>query len=92
MRRGELRLLPDCTTCMKATSTAKALTRTAPACSKILVRRSWHNVLENSIRDGACPSCGHEIPGRWTNPLGMGTSTDAKSIDKIARKYEAINL
>jgi pyruvate formate lyase activating enzyme len=39
-----------------------------PGCGTLLVRRSWHNVLENRLQDGACPNCGLAIPGRWKNP------------------------
>src|SRR5438309_6537899 len=38
-----------------------------PKCEELLVRRSWHDVLENRIKDGACPKCGLTIPGVWTN-------------------------
>jgi len=30
---------------------------------KLLIRRSWHDVLENRIKDGACLKCGFTIPG-----------------------------
>jgi pyruvate formate lyase activating enzyme len=36
-----------------------------PNCSKLLVRRSWHNVQENRIVSGACPACHAPIPGHW---------------------------
>ena len=36
-----------------------------PSCSALLVRRSWHNVLENHIREGNCPHCHLSIPGLW---------------------------
>ena len=63
-----------------------------PGCARILVRRSWHDVLENSIRDGACPSCGQAIPGRWTNPHGAASSAVFPSSARVARKYDALNL
>jgi pyruvate formate lyase activating enzyme len=36
-----------------------------PSCNALLVRRSWHNVLENHIRQGNCPRCHLPIPGFW---------------------------
>jgi pyruvate formate lyase activating enzyme len=63
-----------------------------PVCGEILVRRSWHDVLENLICEGACPSCGHAIPGRWTNPAGAATSRKLPSDNSIARDYDALNL
>jgi pyruvate formate lyase activating enzyme len=36
-----------------------------PTCDALLLRRSWHNVLENNLQDGSCPKCGLEIPGVW---------------------------
>jgi pyruvate formate lyase activating enzyme len=63
-----------------------------PGCGKILVRRSWHDVLENSIHDGACPSCGHAIPGWWTNPRGTSISSANPSAKSVSRKYDTLNL
>ena len=37
-------------------------------CGEMLIRRSWHDVLQNRLRNGACPKCAHKIPGRWTSP------------------------
>ncbi|MBP7460600.1 MAG: AmmeMemoRadiSam system radical SAM enzyme [Candidatus Delongbacteria bacterium] len=36
-----------------------------PTCRAVLIRRYSHTVLENRIRRGKCPDCGHPIPGRW---------------------------
>jgi pyruvate formate lyase activating enzyme len=63
-----------------------------PGCGRIVVRRSWHDVLENTIRDGACPSCSHIIPGRWTNPDRADNSLTAAQSERIASKYGALNL
>ena len=38
-----------------------------PKCKELLMRRSWHDVLKNSIKDGACPKCKFAIPGVWSN-------------------------
>jgi len=38
-----------------------------PQCKELLVQRSWHDVLENHLEDGACPKCKFAIPGVWRN-------------------------
>jgi pyruvate formate lyase activating enzyme len=63
-----------------------------PGCGRILVRRSWHEVLEISIRDGACPSCSHVIPGLWKNLPGTARIATAAQSEGIERKYGALNL
>ena len=35
-----------------------------PACHRALIRRSWHEVLENNLEDNRC-RCGEAIPGRF---------------------------
>ena len=66
---------------------------TCPTCRKTLIRRSWHDVQENLLRDGACPSCGHKIPGRWTDPRSSsGSAFQRSSNQSAARKYGALNL
>ncbi len=37
-----------------------------PGCGKVLVHRLGLSVIENRIRDGACPDCHRKIPGIWT--------------------------
>jgi pyruvate formate lyase activating enzyme len=32
-----------------------------PSCKMLLVNRSWHDVIENKIIDGACPKCSYKI-------------------------------
>jgi pyruvate formate lyase activating enzyme len=71
-----------------------------PSCGQLLVRRSWHDVLENKLlvpsggegKDGACPSCGHAIPGRWTNPRGRTPLKAYQKAQATAGKYDALNL
>jgi pyruvate formate lyase activating enzyme len=63
-----------------------------PGCRRILVRRSWHDVQENVIREGKCPSCGHAIPGRWMNSVGRGNAAEIQAERKIAGKYDDLNL
>ena len=36
-----------------------------PDCRAAVIRRSWHDVLENSLKEGNCPECGCGIPGVW---------------------------
>jgi pyruvate formate lyase activating enzyme len=61
-------------------------------CGKIVIRRSWHEVLENSLREGACPYCGHVIPGRWSNNQFPGTPAATQASERAASKYGALNL
>ena len=79
-----------------------------PSCGKAVIRRSWHNVLQNSLvlrqplecppeggrykSEGACPNCGHAIPGRWTNASVPSKPSLAWASDTVARKYGALNL
>jgi pyruvate formate lyase activating enzyme len=55
-----------------------------PKCEELLIRRSWHDILENRLKAGACPACGFSIPGVWSNDArgnrlaGRGNSTTAK--------------
>lgn len=43
-----------------------------PACSRMLVRRLGFTVRENHLSpEGACPSCGTRLPGRWTRRTGF---------------------
>jgi pyruvate formate lyase activating enzyme len=35
------------------------------ACGRALVRRRVYSILQNDIRDGACPDCGTEVYGTW---------------------------
>ena len=37
-----------------------------PSCNKLLIRRSWHDVQENHLKNGHCPNCNQSIPGRWS--------------------------
>jgi pyruvate formate lyase activating enzyme len=64
-----------------------------PSCGMLLIRRSWHDVEENRLKNGGCPSCGLAIPGRWTNPR---RGTPAKPFDhargSIDEKYGHLNL
>lgn len=37
-----------------------------PGCGQVLVRRSAMAVVENRLKDGACPACRRAIPGIWS--------------------------
>jgi len=39
-------------------------TTTCPSCHRVLIRRSWHDILEYKLEGNRC-SCGEEIPGRF---------------------------
>ena len=54
-----------------------------PSCKTVLIRRSWHDVERNDLKNGCCPNCGLEIPGRWTDWRGRVT-------DELSRKAEAV--
>jgi pyruvate formate lyase activating enzyme len=60
-----------------------------PSCGQLLIRRSWHNVLENHLKNGACPSCGVVIPGVWQRSAKSGLQRAASS---LAQRYGHINL
>jgi len=62
-----------------------------PGCGQILIRRSWHDVLQNSLREGKCPSCHLSIPGRWSTPR-IPSSTSPRGGGKFAAKYDVLNL
>jgi len=47
-----------------------AANTSCPQCGTLLIRRSWHDVRENRLRDGHCPKCDLAIPGRWSNSRG----------------------
>lgn len=60
-------------------------------CGAMLVRRSWHTVLENRLKDGECLDCGRAIPGRWNVSSGAVSASDASRSSRT-EKYDDINL
>ena len=60
-----------------------------PQCGTMLIKRSWHDVLENRLQKGKCPKCGQAIPGVWEKG---GTIARINGNGEIARKYEHLNL
>jgi pyruvate formate lyase activating enzyme len=67
-----------------------AASTSCPSCGTLLIRRSWHEVRENHLRDGHCPQCHLTIPGRWSNPHGHTPPKPAGS--DPAAKYDDWNL
>jgi pyruvate formate lyase activating enzyme len=64
-----------------------------PSCDAMLIRRSWHDVEENNLKNGACPNCALVIPGRWSNSRrGTPSKTSARASDAASEKYEHLNL
>ena len=64
-----------------------------PSCRALLIRRSWHDVRENRLKDGCCPECGLAIPGRWASPRGRTPQKPGeRSREDVAVKYEDLNL
>ena len=61
-----------------------------PSCGELLIRRSWHNVLENNLKNGKCPSCGLAIPGVWQRKRAAGLPGSAAR--SVAHRYGHINL
>ena len=55
----------DCTTSTRATSSATAPHTSCPSCKTLLIRRSWHDVQQNRLKDGALP----QLRPRHPRPL-----------------------
>jgi pyruvate formate lyase activating enzyme len=60
-----------------------------PNCKSLLVRRAWHEVMRNRLRDARCPDCGAAIPGRWSNPRANAASAATSA---IASRYADWNF
>ena len=37
-----------------------------PGCKQVVIKRSWHSVTANKLKDGCCPHCGTRIAGVFT--------------------------
>ena len=55
-----------------------------PQCEELLVRRSWHDVLENHIKKDSCGNCGFAIAGVWANDA-EGKRGPARNTSEVAR-------
>ena len=62
-----------------------------PQCDTLLIRRSWHHVLENNLKDGACPKCGLAIPGMWQRDNTPRASASA-NVAAAGDRFRHINL
>jgi pyruvate formate lyase activating enzyme len=69
-----------------------AANTSCPQCATVLIRRSWHDVRENRLRDGRCPKCNLTIPGRWTNPHNNTPRTPHAATRFATSKYSDLNL
>jgi pyruvate formate lyase activating enzyme len=58
-----------------------------PSCGELLIRRSWHSVLKNNMKNGACSSCGLAIPGVWQR-----NSSHPSVGSLVTQRYGHINL
>jgi pyruvate formate lyase activating enzyme len=64
-----------------------------PACKTLLLRRSWHDVEQNRLKNGCCPKCGLVIPGRWINPRGQTPRKSFRDAESLAaERYADLNL
>jgi pyruvate formate lyase activating enzyme len=64
-----------------------------PSCGTVLLRRSWHDVQENRMKDGRCSKCNQEIAGRWKNPHRPVSPAAIERARRFSeRRFSAINL
>ncbi|MGC1106401.1 MAG: AmmeMemoRadiSam system radical SAM enzyme [Candidatus Acidiferrales bacterium] len=63
-----------------------------PQCNTLLIERSWHDVLQNRLKNGACPQCGHRILGHWTNSRKATLVASSESHAAAISKFDAWNL
>ena len=64
-----------------------------PSCGVLLLRRSWHDVQENRMKNGRCSKCGCEIAGRWEMPARkFSASTMERARQFAERRFSAVNL
>jgi pyruvate formate lyase activating enzyme len=45
-----------------------------PKCGSLLIRRLGFDVVQNLLRAGHCPQCGHPASGVWGDSIGAGPS------------------
>lgn len=69
---------------------SEAASTRCPNCRTLLIRRSWHNVLENNLLNGACPKCGLAIPGVWRHSNSHRASSPAN--DDRHNRFDHLNL
>jgi pyruvate formate lyase activating enzyme len=59
-----------------------------PNCGSMLIKRSWHDVTANDLKQGTCPKCGLVIPGVWSKAEG----DSRRSAREPSEKYNHLNL
>jgi pyruvate formate lyase activating enzyme len=64
-----------------------AANTSCPECGTVLIRRSWHDVVENRLVDGTCSKCGFAVAGRWES-VGLAPKGKAERL----RRYGHLNL
>src|SRR5207245_955338 len=55
-----------------------------PSCGQTLIQRSWHNVVQNRLKDAACPACALAMPTPPTKVTGTKTGLGQCKAPKIA--------
>jgi pyruvate formate lyase activating enzyme len=63
-----------------------------PRCQTLLVRRSWHEVIENRLCNGSCPSCRLIIPGYWDAATGGARPPLKTRSPHTTDRYSDLNL
>lgn len=69
---------------------SEAASTRCPECDTLLIRRSWHNVLENNLKNGSCTKCGLAIPGVWQG--NHARVAHSPSTAAVTQRYRHINL
>jgi pyruvate formate lyase activating enzyme len=64
-----------------------AANTSCPECGTVLIRRSWHDVVENRLVNGTCSKCGFAVAGRWES-VGLAPTGKAERL----RRYGHLNL
>ena len=64
-----------------------------PSCETVLIRRAWHEIVGYRLTaEGACPTCGQGIPGRWAGPDSKAPALTSFNGQAMQRKYQTLNL
>ncbi len=59
-------------------------------CGELVIRRKWHDVMENRMVSGACSKCGAAVPGVWEKSEGAPPNKEKMRI--APGKYGDLNL
>jgi pyruvate formate lyase activating enzyme len=59
-----------------------------PGCKKRIIRRSWHSILTDDVKEGSCRHCGTAIPGVFTNAQAVERRTVEHLHQTQARKMD----